>query len=40
MLKEEGHSLTASILMRLGDAVGSGAAPPAERPVDLTQMNG
>lgn len=40
MLKEEGHSQTASILMRLGDAVGSGEAPPAERPVDLTRMNG
>ena len=40
MLKEEGHSETASILMRLGDAVGSGDVPPPERPVDLSRMNG
>lgn len=40
MLKEEGHSQTASILMRLGDAVGGGDAPPPERPVDLSRMNG
>ncbi|HEY6644871.1 hypothetical protein [Povalibacter sp.] len=40
MLRGEGHAQTASILMRLGDAVGSGDAPPAERPVDLTRMNG
>jgi len=40
MLKEEGHSQTASILMRLGDAVGSGEVPPPERPVDLSRMNG
>ena len=41
MVKEEGRSLTASILLRLGDVVASSDAPPApERAVDLTHING
>jgi len=41
MLKEEGNTLTASILLRLGDVVANRDAPPApERAVDLTHMNG
>jgi hypothetical protein len=40
MLKEEGTSQTASILMRLGDVVASGHQPPPERAMDLTSMNG
>lgn len=40
MLKEEGESQTASILLRLGDVVASGSQPPPERAVDLTGLNG
>ena len=41
MLRETGHSQTASILQRLGDVVGSGGEqPPPERAIDLTRMNG
>ena len=41
MLREAGHSRTASILQRLGDVVGSGGEqPPPERAVDLTGLNG
>lgn len=41
MLRESGHSQTASILQRLGDVVGNGGEqPPPERAVDLTQRNG
>jgi hypothetical protein len=40
MLKEEGHTQTASILMRLGDVVASGDShPSAERPVDLRRID-
>lgn len=41
MLRETGHSQTASILQRLGDVVGNGGEqPPPHRAVDLTRMNG
>jgi len=41
MVKEEGRTLTASLLMRLGDVVANSDAPPApERAVDLTHLNG
>jgi hypothetical protein len=41
MVKEEGKSLTASILLRLGDVVANGESSPApERAVDLTHING
>lgn len=41
MLRQTGHSRTASILQRLGDVVGSGGEqPPPERAVDLTGLNG
>ncbi len=40
MLRETGHSQTASILQRLGDVVSSGVEqPPPERAVDLTVLN-
>lgn len=40
MLKEEGRSLTASILMRLGDVVANGKPPARDSAVDLTRMDG
>jgi len=41
MVKEDGKSLTATILLRLGDVVANSESPPApERAVDLTHMNG
>ncbi len=41
MVKEEGRTLTASILIRLGDVVANNDAPPApERAVDLNHING
>lgn len=41
MLKEEGHTQTASILIRLGDVVASGDAPPSpDRPTDLRRIDG
>lgn len=41
MVKEDGRSLTASILLRLGDVVASSDASPApERAVDLTGISG
>lgn len=39
MLKEEGNSQTATILMRLGDVVTSGEPPPPQRAADLTSRN-
>lgn len=39
MLKEEGNTQTASILLRLGDVVADGHAPPPQRAVDLTGLN-
>ncbi|MDY6944625.1 MAG: hypothetical protein SXG53_02810 [Pseudomonadota bacterium] len=44
MVKEDGNSLTASILIRLGDVVANspnnGAPPTPERAVDLSHING
>jgi hypothetical protein len=40
MLKEEGNTQTASILMRLCDAVAKGEHPPPQRAIDLTRING
>lgn len=39
MLKERGKTQAASILLRLGDIVASGHAPPPQRAVDLTGLN-
>ena len=40
MVKEEGRTLTASILLRLGDVVANSDATPApETAVDLTRIN-
>lgn len=39
MVKEEGMTQTASILMRLGDVVASGEHPPPQRAVDLTRLH-
>lgn len=42
MVKEDGKTLTASVLMRLGDVVAhcDGSPPAPERAVDLNHING
>ena len=41
MVKEEGGTRTASLLMRLGDVIATGSdAPPAQRAIDLSRRDG